>query len=95
MGFCKDPCYGLVFYVFIGFCLTSQCFGDEVYAYQPAKLLVNASDAAGRPIPETLFGIFFEVCSLSYYSFPLGSLDVFLTFKHSCFYGRCNLSARL
>lgn len=69
MGFRKDTCYRLVFCICIGFCLTSQCFADEVYAYQTAQLLVNASDAVGKPIPETLFGIFFEVCPLSYYSF--------------------------
>lgn len=71
MGFHKDPCYGLLFYICIGFCLAPQCFTNEVHADQTAELTVNASDAAGRSIPETLFGIFFEVrsLSLSYASF--------------------------
>ncbi|PKI58955.1 alpha-L-arabinofuranosidase 1 [Punica granatum] len=60
MGFRKDPFCGLLVYICIGLCFASQCFADEVSADQTAQLTVNASDAAGRPIPETLFGIFFE-----------------------------------
>ena len=49
--------------VFIGICFVWQSFALEVDKNQTAQLFVNASKAAGRPIPETLFGIFFEVCS--------------------------------
>ncbi|XP_030463731.2 alpha-L-arabinofuranosidase 1-like [Syzygium oleosum] len=46
--------------VFIGICFVWQSFALEVDKNQTAQLFVNASEAAGRPIPETLFGIFFE-----------------------------------
>ncbi|KAK4758873.1 hypothetical protein SAY87_020174 [Trapa incisa] len=59
MGFFKDCCRGLVLCICLGFYLTLRCFANEVYAYQSAKLAVNAS-SAGQPIPDTLFGIFFE-----------------------------------
>lgn len=77
MGFRKDPCYCLLLYICIGFWSASQCSANEVKADQTAQMIVNASDAAGRSMPETLFGIFFEVCSLSlsHGSFLLGSSD--------------------
>ncbi|KAK4791965.1 hypothetical protein SAY86_022400 [Trapa natans] len=59
MGFFKDCCRGLVLCICLGFYLTLRCFANEVNAYQSAKLAVNAS-SAGQPIPDTLFGIFFE-----------------------------------
>lgn len=35
---------------------------------QTTKLIVDASGKSGRPIPETLFGIFFEVNHLPFSS---------------------------
>ncbi|XP_048137552.1 alpha-L-arabinofuranosidase 1-like isoform X2 [Rhodamnia argentea] len=46
--------------VFISICFVWQSFALEVDKNQTAQLFVNASEGAGRPIPETLFGIFFE-----------------------------------
>ncbi|KAL9425166.1 hypothetical protein AB3S75_032158 [Citrus x aurantiifolia] len=59
MAFCKVPSCGvLLLLFFIATCFLFQCFAAEVEANQTARLLVDASQ--GRPIPETLFGIFFE-----------------------------------
>ncbi|KAG5552736.1 hypothetical protein RHGRI_010739 [Rhododendron griersonianum] len=44
----------------IGLCVLYQCSAFEVDTNQTAWLFVNASEASGRKIPETLFGIFFE-----------------------------------
>lgn len=46
--------------VFIGICFVWQSFALEIDKNPNAQLFVNASEAAGRPIPETLFGITFE-----------------------------------
>lgn len=62
MRVCKEaPSSGLLLFLFIGLCSVWQCFALDVEADQTALLLVNAS--TGRPISETFFGIFFEVCS--------------------------------
>ncbi|KAI6696967.1 hypothetical protein NL676_017086 [Syzygium grande] len=59
MRVCKEaPSSGLLLFLFIGLSSVWQCFALDVEANQTALLLVNAS--TGRPIPETLFGIFFE-----------------------------------
>ncbi|XP_028761340.1 alpha-L-arabinofuranosidase 1 [Neltuma alba] len=42
------------------FYLLCQCFAVKVDAEQNAALVVDASGASGKPIPETFFGIFFE-----------------------------------
>jgi len=60
MGSCKVPYSVLLLYFVIGTFFVSQCFAIGVDANITAQLLVNASDAAGRPIPDTLFGLFFE-----------------------------------
>ncbi|GAB2221699.1 hypothetical protein Droror1_Dr00012884 [Drosera rotundifolia] len=52
--------YGLSLCIFIGAYCFCECYGVEVAQNQTATLVVNASDASGRPIPSTLFGIFFE-----------------------------------
>jgi len=42
--------------------LTGACFSVlTCYANQASTLVVDASDSSERPIPDTLFGIFFEV----------------------------------
>lgn len=50
----------------LGSCFVYQSLHAVVDAEQDTNptvtLQVNASKAAGRLIPETLFGIFFEVC---------------------------------
>ncbi|KAH7522553.1 hypothetical protein FEM48_Zijuj07G0150800 [Ziziphus jujuba var. spinosa] len=57
MASCKAPhCVRLV-YLFLSF--ACQCFAIGVDA-DNSDLLVEASEASGRPIPDTLFGIFFE-----------------------------------
>ncbi|VVA28868.1 PREDICTED: alpha-L-arabinofuranosidase [Prunus dulcis] len=58
MGSCKSPHVVLLLYVLV--CFVYQSFAIGVDTNQTAKLLVDASEASGRPISETLFGIFFE-----------------------------------
>ncbi|XP_041025680.1 alpha-L-arabinofuranosidase 1-like isoform X2 [Juglans microcarpa x Juglans regia] len=60
MGSCKVPYSVLLLCFFIGSFFVPQCLSIGDDANQTAFLLVNASEALGRPIPETLFGIFFE-----------------------------------
>ena len=47
--------------IFIGTCFVWQCSAFGADTNQTAQLFVNASEAAGRKIPDTLCGIFFEV----------------------------------
>ncbi|KAJ6408442.1 hypothetical protein OIU84_011705 [Salix udensis] len=58
MGFWKASCSVLLVCFFVGLCSLYQCSAAEADANQTENLIVNAS--SGRPIPETLFGIFFE-----------------------------------
>ncbi|XP_035544801.1 alpha-L-arabinofuranosidase 1-like isoform X2 [Juglans regia] len=61
MGSCNVPYMSvLLLCFFIGSFFVPQCLSIGDDANQTAFLLVNASEALGRPIPETLFGIFFE-----------------------------------
>ncbi|GAB4851809.1 aspartate-semialdehyde dehydrogenase-like protein [Ancistrocladus abbreviatus] len=55
----KTTCYLLLCFL-IGARTLCQSHDLEVNQNQTARLVVNASEAAGRPIPQTLFGIFFE-----------------------------------
>ncbi|XP_015888449.3 alpha-L-arabinofuranosidase 1 [Ziziphus jujuba] len=57
MASCKAPHCVLLVYLFLSF--ACQCFAIGVDA-DSSVLLVDASEASGRPIPDTLFGIFFE-----------------------------------
>ncbi|XP_027351116.1 alpha-L-arabinofuranosidase 1-like [Abrus precatorius] len=58
MIFLKGYCSFLWLYLIIVTCLALQCYAD---ANQTSTLVVDASNnASGRPIPHTLFGIFFE-----------------------------------
>ena len=63
-------CFGIVV---VSVC-TFFAIGDDTA--QPVRLVVNASNASTRQIPETLFGIFFEV----------GSLNCFCCFFHIYIY---------
>ncbi|XP_044468440.1 alpha-L-arabinofuranosidase 1-like [Mangifera indica] len=58
MAASKVPCSVILLCFFLGTCLLSQCFAIGVDVNQTARLFVNASQS--RPIPDTLFGIFFE-----------------------------------
>ncbi|KAG2685355.1 hypothetical protein I3760_10G121600 [Carya illinoinensis] len=60
MGSCKVPYSVLLLCFFVGNFFVPQCLAIGVDANKTALLLVNASEALGRPIPKTLFGIFFE-----------------------------------
>ncbi|MBA0734612.1 hypothetical protein Gogos_018512, partial [Gossypium gossypioides] len=59
MGYCKAPCVFLLC-LFISFCLPRQLLADEVDKNLTAQLFIDASEQSSRPIPQTLFGIFFE-----------------------------------
>ncbi|XP_020218716.1 alpha-L-arabinofuranosidase 1 [Cajanus cajan] len=59
MGSSKASCSVSLLQLFIVVCLVFQCFAKN-HADLSTTLIVNASDASGKPIPETLFGIFFE-----------------------------------
>jgi hypothetical protein len=65
MGSYKASFSVLLLYFFVGNFFVPQCFANGVDANQTAWLFVNASDASARPIPKTLFGIFFEVYLLT------------------------------
>ncbi|KAI5317021.1 hypothetical protein L3X38_036728 [Prunus dulcis] len=58
MGSCKSPYVVLLLYVLVFFVYQSFAFGVDTN--QTAKLVVDASEASGRPISETMFGIFIE-----------------------------------
>ncbi|KAL2952448.1 hypothetical protein AAZX31_19G111700 [Glycine max] len=60
MGSSKALCSVSLLHLFIVVCLVFQCFATKNHADLTTTLTVNASDASGKPIPETLFGIFFE-----------------------------------
>ena len=47
--------------LFFLFCLGGKCLASEFQATQTATLTVDASPQLARKIPDTLFGIFFEV----------------------------------
>lgn len=57
----EAPSIGLLLFLLISLCSVWQYVASDVQANQTIQLHVNAS--TGRLIPETLFGIFFEVCS--------------------------------
>ncbi|KAF5750333.1 putative Alpha-N-arabinofuranosidase 1 precursor [Tripterygium wilfordii] len=59
MASCKVPWSLLLVFFIFGCCSVYQCSAG-LDANLTARLLVDASEAARRPIPETLFGIFFE-----------------------------------
>ena len=61
MGLFKASRNAALLQLFIVVCSVFQCSAVKVDADLNTTLIVNASDATGRPIPETLFGIFFEV----------------------------------
>ncbi|KAK7377980.1 hypothetical protein VNO80_03416 [Phaseolus coccineus] len=60
MGSFKAICSVSLLQLFIVFCLVFQCFATRRHTDPRTTLVVDASNAIGRPIPETLFGIFFE-----------------------------------
>ncbi|KAK7286634.1 hypothetical protein RJT34_21773 [Clitoria ternatea] len=60
MGLSKVTCSVSLLQLFLVVFLVFQCYGIRVHADLNTTLVVDASDAPGRRIPETLFGIFFE-----------------------------------
>ncbi|KAK8609138.1 hypothetical protein V6N13_025445 [Hibiscus sabdariffa] len=58
MGYCKLPCSVLFLCFFISCFIPHQSLDDE--ANLTAKLFIDASERSSHPIPQTLFGIFFE-----------------------------------
>ncbi|GKV28989.1 hypothetical protein SLEP1_g37973 [Rubroshorea leprosula] len=60
MGYNKVPCIAFFLWQFISFSLPYHSFAIEVDANATALLLLDASKGSSRPIPDTLFGIFFE-----------------------------------
>lgn len=63
MTFSKASCSFLRIYLIIVSCVAFHCNAAD----QISTLFVNASHGSGRPIPNTLFGIFFEVHNYYYY----------------------------
>ncbi|KAE8697752.1 Alpha-L-arabinofuranosidase 1 [Hibiscus syriacus] len=59
MGYSKLPCCVLFLCLFISSCIPNRSLADEVENLT-AKLFIDASEHSGHPIPQTLFGIFFE-----------------------------------
>lgn len=60
MGSRKAPLI-ILLCILSSMCFLFQSLGVEADVNQTAHLYIDASEASGRPIPETLFGIFFEV----------------------------------
>ncbi|KAJ7942523.1 Alpha-L-arabinofuranosidase 1 [Quillaja saponaria] len=60
MGFFKVPYTVILLYLSMVVCLVFQSCASGLDANQTATLVVNVSETSARPIPETLFGIFFE-----------------------------------
>lgn len=60
MGSSQGPCSVLVC-ILVGLCAFYPCSGTGTGTNITAQLFVNASKESARTIPETLFGIFFEV----------------------------------
>ncbi|RDX83258.1 Alpha-L-arabinofuranosidase 1, partial [Mucuna pruriens] len=60
MGSTKASCSVSLLQLFIVVCLVFECSATKKHADLSTTIIVNASDASVRPIPETLFGIFFE-----------------------------------
>ena len=58
MAIPKAYCCVLWLYFIMVACLVFQCCAA---ANQTSTLVVDASNASRRPMPDTLFGIFFEV----------------------------------
>lgn len=91
----RAPC-SVLLCILIGLCAFYQCSGIAANADQTAQLFVNASKASSRKIPESLFGIFFEVNFSTHYddspnNFSLASaiytkvLMIVSKFLFSCF----------
>jgi hypothetical protein len=57
----KEASPRTVLCLFFLFCLGCKCLASEFEATQTATLKVDASPQLARKIPDTLFGIFFEV----------------------------------
>lgn len=45
----------------VAICCIHQCMSSDVYSSEVLTLHIDASDGSGKKIPDTLFGIFFEV----------------------------------
>lgn len=60
MGVGETSYGGMLCYIFLLFALP-WCFAHGLEANQSALLTVDASPQSGQKIPDTLFGIFFEV----------------------------------
>ncbi|GLT77817.1 hypothetical protein SLA2020_493740 [Shorea laevis] len=60
MGSCKVSWIVFFLWLFISLSLPYHCFAIEAGANSTAQLFVDASTGSSRPIPDTLFGIFFE-----------------------------------
>lgn len=57
----KEAFRRIIFCVLLLLCVSCKCLTSEVNTTQLAVLKVDASPQHARKIPETLFGIFFEV----------------------------------
>ncbi len=82
----REPFLSAIFFFFLLlFCLGCKCIASELHLHttQTAVLKVDASLQHARQIPDTLFGIFFEVnrkihivilfCTIALYHFVLSS----------------------
>ena len=61
MGTSKDTVPRAILCFLFLLCLGCKCLASELEATQTATLAVDASPQLARKIPDTLFGIFFEV----------------------------------
>lgn len=64
MGSSSGSSFTVLLCTLIGLCALNQCCGVGLEANVTAQLFVNASKVSARQIPQSLFGVFFEVLFL-------------------------------
>ena len=64
MGSSSGSSFTVLLCTLIGLCALNQCCGVGLEANMTAQLFVNASKVSARQIPQSLFGVFFEVLFL-------------------------------
>lgn len=79
-----SPLCSSLLFLFLFLCSLYQSSAIEIEANQTVALLVNSSEASSKKIPETLFGIFFEVISQQWWNFLIMCCVIAFRFGASC-----------
>ena len=65
MGIFKLYLSSLFLSFFLSLVALGHCYDFESETLQPSRLVIDGNSQSARKIPDTLFGIFFEVCEIS------------------------------